>query len=151
MVVKRRFGRSRFLPLFEASCSWRSILFSVKKKAYLLKWGLWPSAPHKSRFWRWFSRFQKVSGKENGNRRSLVVSSFLASIHVSTFYFKGADKGRMMLIECPKCPLLTYFCLILPLWGVRKAADHTSQNSLPFRTAAADRPRAGMPAPISHT
>ena len=35
-----------------------------------------------------------------------------------------------MLIGCPKCPLLTCFCQILPPWGVREAADHTSQPSL---------------------
>ena len=81
-------------------------------------------------FQRGFSRFQKVSGEENGERRTLMITGFLASIHVSTFYFKGADKGRMMLIECPKCPLLTYFCPILLPRGVREAADHTPQQGL---------------------
>ena len=36
---------------------------------------------------------------------------------------------------------------LLP-WGAREAADHTSQQGLSSRTAAADRPRAGMPAPL---
>ena len=68
-----------------------------------------------------------MSGEENGDRQSLMIAGFLASVHVSTFYFKGADKGRMMLIKLLKCPLLTYFCLILLPWGVREAADHTAQ------------------------
>ena len=76
----------------------------------------------------------------------MMFARFLALIHVSTFYFKGADKGRMMLTKLPKCPLLAYFCPILASWGMREDAEHTSQQG-PFKNAAsADRPRAVMPA-----
>ena len=71
-----------------------------------------------------------MNGEENVDRHLLVVTSLLVSIHVSTFYFKGADKDRMILIRLLKCPLLAYFCSILASWGVREAADHTSQQGL---------------------
>ena len=90
-----------------------------------------------------------MSGEENGDRQPLMIAGFLASIHVSTFYFKGADKGRMMLTKLPKCPLLAYFCPILASWGMREDSEHTSQQG-PFKNvASADRPRAGMPAPLA--
>ena len=86
-----------------------------------------------------------MSGEESGERQTLVNTGFSASIHVSTFYFKGADKGRIMLIGCPKCPLLAYFDLVLVLWGVREYL-----TARPFTsTAAADRPRVGMPEPLA--
>ena len=56
-----------------------------------------------------------------------VVIRFLASIHVSTFYFRGADKDRMKLINMLKFLLLAYFCQVLATWGVREAVDHAPQ------------------------
>ena len=35
-----------------------------------------------------------MSGEENGDLQPLVVTGFLASIYVSTFYFRGTDKDR---------------------------------------------------------
>ena len=90
-----------------------------------------------------------MSGKENGDRQPLVITSLLMSIHVSTFYFNGAVKGRLMLIECPKYLLSACFCPILAPWGVREDADHTAQQGLSFRAAADDRPRADVPAPLT--
>ena len=65
--------------------------------------------------------------------------------------FQRCRQGQNDAYKANKMSTINIFLPNFTPWGVREAADHTSQHGLPFRTAAADRPRAGMPAPISHT
>ena len=80
----------------------------------------------------------------------MMIAGFLASIHVSTFDFQGADKDTIMLMKLPKYPLLAYFDLILPPWDVREAARNCREKGMSERRlsgcSASSLPRLWSPA-----
>lgn len=62
--------------------------------------------------------FSKIEREGKRGLTNLVVTGLWVSIHVFSFYFGGAGRGRMMPIKLLKWPLLTYFWLVLALSGL---------------------------------
>ena len=92
-----------------------------------------------------------MSGEENGDRQTLMNTGLLASIHVSTFYFRGAGRGQNDANEAVKMSTIDLFLPNFASLGCEGSRGSHLTTRLFTSTAAADRPRAGMPAPISHT